>query len=1049
MSDSNLSANSVPLGRAYEILEDNSTFGGYTILRCLAYDMLGSLYLALNRQSNQRETLFVFPSLVSQDKEFHERFLNHTKKLCSISHANLLNFSRPLIIHNSYCLVGEHFEGLNIPDHLSLLTGSQLSTTENTETANLPPAQVTPILEQVLTALDYGYQCKVMHLNLNPTKILRSSYGEVKVYGFHFLAILGQELFEMLVSAGIPPLKTDPKRSFLGTTDILSPEARLRTPLEYRSDVYAIGVDTHWLLTGRKPTSPYKPPSHLVPHIEPGWDAFIIHCLQRKLEDRYPTAAAALADLRNLAQLTPVTAAQPLELMLAPEPEVLAPRKKGDTKSPVKKSKPVKPPRKPRKPLTKVQRLLLMAIPAVLAVALGAFMYMNYESVLASDDDELDLAMRAKPGQTPRLHLTIAPHNALINIRPGKSIFTVNDGELPLNISKGKKIIDIEATGYKTLHLPYTVTSDPDHLFINLEPNWAQVDFTTVPGATVRALPAKGDPIYLGVAPESGNLHVTKGLVAGNYTFEATKDQYQPATVTGTGLELGKSYTFTLRPVAKPATVTLTSEPPGATVRIGDKVMGKTPLTTSDVPVDTDVTLTLEQQGYRPVQRTIRVGPSETREFSLGNLSAKTGEISLAYTIGGHAPTPEEQRDTKIIINNQPYPGATRRIPNVLESPSYHVVFQNPNYFPAEQTVAVQDGQVAAVQADLLPRPAHVLIRTSPVVPVNVLLDGRPMRLGADGGLDLPPDQTAKLKVEAQNYAGSAREFKLGPNQSETWDVPLQVLPGPTVGQNYTVPYLNLAMNWIPAGNYTMGSPGGEPERRPSEGDPTQVTIPVGFWAGRYEVTQNQYRAIMNENPSEFGRNAQGNDQFPVDKVSWKKAVEFARQLTDREVAAKRVPDGYEYRLPTEAEWEYFARAGVTSAFPGGDHADQTDGNFVGTYPRAAGSAVTSSNTYHGTKPVGSYKENAFGLFDVQGNVGEWVLDAYNSRLPGVPVTAPALRDGDDRSKRFYRGGSWSDFAAESRLAYRDPGVSVSPDTVSNKIGFRLVLAPKIARVTP
>ena len=123
MSDPNLMASSVPTGRAYEILEDGKTFGNYLIVRCLAYDMLGSLYLVQNQQTHQRETLFVFPSLVAQDREFPERFANQTKKLCTLKHPNLLSFTQPILIQNSYCLVGEAFEGLSIPDHLMLLTG--------------------------------------------------------------------------------------------------------------------------------------------------------------------------------------------------------------------------------------------------------------------------------------------------------------------------------------------------------------------------------------------------------------------------------------------------------------------------------------------------------------------------------------------------------------------------------------------------------------------------------------------------------------------------------------------------------------------------------------------------------------------------------------------------------------------------------------------------------------------------------------------------------------------------------------------------------------
>jgi serine/threonine-protein kinase len=615
MFDSKLITGQVPTGRAYELLAEGAAFGGYQIVRCLAYDMLGSLYLAHNSQSGQRETLFVFPSMVTQDKEFHERFLNQTKKLCALNHPNLLNFVRPLIIQDSYCLVGEAFEGLSLPDHLMLLTGSQLSVSENRQAINLPPSQVTPILEQALTALAYAHENKVMHLNLNPTKILRSTFGEVKVYGFHFLAILGQELFEVLVSAGIPPLKLDPNRQFLGTTDVLSPEARLRQPLEYRSDLYAVGVDTHWLLTGRKPTSPYQPPSQLLPHCEPGWDALIIRSLQRNLDERYPSAAAMLADLRNLAQLAPIAQQLPLELLLPAEAPESKTKLKPPAKPSVKKSKPVKPPRKARKPLTALQRLFFIGVPSLIAVAVGAYLYVL---LMTGDDADLDqhvVALRAKPGQTPKLRLTVSPRDAMITINPGKAIFEVTDGELPLNILPGQYNLDIESPQHAKQRIAYTVTNEPDHLFIKLDPAWAEVDFNTVPGATIRALPEHGEPIYLGVAPEDGVLRATRGLIEGNYDFEATKDDYQSASLTGQKLEFAKTYHVDLKPIPKPATVTLLSDPAGATVRLGDRSLGQTPLTTKDIPVDTDVTLTLEEPGYHPVERTISVQPNQTEQI--------------------------------------------------------------------------------------------------------------------------------------------------------------------------------------------------------------------------------------------------------------------------------------------------------------------------------------------------------------------------------------------------------------------------------------------------
>ena len=1033
------------MGRAYEIIEDGKSFGNYTIIRCLAYDMLGSLYLVQNIQTSARETLFVFPSLVAQDREFPDRFVNHTKKLCVLKHPNLLSFTQPIIIQNSYCLIGEAFEGLNIPDHLMLLTGSQLSVSDNKKAANLPPAQVTPILEQVLAGLAYAHDCKVLHLNLNPTKILRSGFGEVKVYGYHFLAILGQELFEMLVSAGIPPLKLDPNRSFLGTTDILSPEARLRQELEYRSDIYALGVDTHWLLTGRKPTSPYLPPSQVQPGIEAGWDAFTLRCLQRKPDERYASANAALNDLRNITQLTPIPLKQPLELLLAPDTPAPKPaeKKSGGSKSPVKIKKPGKAPRHARKPLTLVQRLLFVGLPALVAVGIAAFVYVQVET---SDQDltaDLPAVRVADGARNLNLWLTVTPRNAMVTIDNDK--LPVTDGELRLQVAKGDHGITVEAPPkYRPKHFSFSTQAELDHRFINLDPNWAIADFTTAPGATVTAQPDKGPAMQLGVADANGKLHITQNLGDGTYTFMASKADYASAQLAAQKLELTKSYQFDLKITAQPATITLLTEPANATVRMGGKALGTTPLTTTNIPVDTTVQLSLELAGYQPVARTLRVSPGITETIDLGNLSARMGDLSLDFKLAGHVPTAAEQRDAKVVINTRPYPASTKTVPNMLEG-TYQVTFEHPDYYPAQSNVTIAEGKTAAAAANLQPRPAKLAIRTTPTVPIAVYLNNNQIRPDLDGSFTLPPNQADKVRVEAQNYAGSVRDFKPQPNEALSWEVPMSVLPPPASGQDYSVPYLNVALKWIQPGEFSMGSPGTEIDRKVYEGPLTHVKVPAGFWAGADEVTQAQYQAVMGENPSEYGQNDPRQGSFPVERVSWTKAMEFCQRLTEREAAAKRLPPGYQYRLPTEAEWEYLARAGTTTAFSFGDHATVANGNFKGSYPPASGSEITSQGVVNGTKPVGSYAPNAWGLYDVHGNVAEWVLDPYQSRLPGGNATAPTGGAGDPAAKRLYRGGGWQDRATDSRSAWRDLDGGVRPETISNDIGLRVILAPIVA----
>jgi formylglycine-generating enzyme required for sulfatase activity len=200
------------------------------------------------------------------------------------------------------------------------------------------------------------------------------------------------------------------------------------------------------------------------------------------------------------------------------------------------------------------------------------------------------------------------------------------------------------------------------------------------------------------------------------------------------------------------------------------------------------------------------------------------------------------------------------------------------------------------------------------------------------------------------------------------------------------------------------------------------VTLSTPFWMGKYEVTQAEYQSVVGSNPSSFqGANWPNAPSRPVEQVSWNNAVAYCQALTAIERAAGRVPQGYQYRLPTEAEWEYCCRAGTTTEWSTGTSLSTSQGNF--------------DNALGQTAVVGSYAPNAFGLHDMHGNVWEWCLDAYTSYAPG-PVTDPFVTGGPIRVIRI---GSWGSTAFNCRSAvrfYSTPGIS------NTYGGFRVVLAP-------
>ena len=195
------------------------------------------------------------------------------------------------------------------------------------------------------------------------------------------------------------------------------------------------------------------------------------------------------------------------------------------------------------------------------------------------------------------------------------------------------------------------------------------------------------------------------------------------------------------------------------------------------------------------------------------------------------------------------------------------------------------------------------------------------------------------------------------------------------------------------------------------------------------------HSTLLGENPSRHvGENK------PVDYVNWPEAMAFCRKLNEQESAGGRVPEGYEYRLPTEAEWEYAARAGGRTPFFWGSTADSSQGNFKGKYPRDFTGGKIDAPDYYGSLPAGSFEPNAWGLYDMHGNVREWCFDTYNARLPGDSQTDWVRLE--NSSRRAVRGGGWEDFAIHSRAGSRNEGISEQFRTAST--GFRIVLGPKI-----
>jgi formylglycine-generating enzyme required for sulfatase activity len=243
---------------------------------------------------------------------------------------------------------------------------------------------------------------------------------------------------------------------------------------------------------------------------------------------------------------------------------------------------------------------------------------------------------------------------------------------------------------------------------------------------------------------------------------------------------------------------------------------------------------------------------------------------------------------------------------------------------------------------------------------------------------------------------------------------------GPQPGQAWTALSVGMELVWIPAGTFYMGSADGANDEQPVH----RVTFSNGFWMGKYEVTQAQWEQVMgNNNPSNFK-----GENLPVECVSWHDCVAFCAKLTAQERQAGKLPDGYRFRLPTEAEWEYACRAGTTTKYYTGDSG--------GDLARAGWYYGNSGQTTH---PVGKKQANNWGLHDMHGNVWEWCADWYDA-YSGAGITDPTVPASGQY--RVVRGGSWGSCVANRcRAAYRS---SYTPDLRYDDLGVRVVVeAPR------
>lgn len=992
------------LAEFIQLPEEGDRVGPYLVRKLLGGSILGNFYRAVNEASGKEVLLHIIPEALGRaDPRFHERYRE------AIAKQEALETESVLKVEETHCISGNFLVEYRGNDGFR-----SLNTVLVERETPLPAEAIRQMLRTLGKSLDACRKLPQGHYFLTPDFLFLEPGGDLRIAGVGLFESIDYEAFERFVSGAVLPIQVDQRKNF-SALEILSPEIRNFKTRDRRSDFYCLGMCAYFMLTGEKPERKWILPSQLHEGLDEGWDLFVSHCLEPRPADRFQHYGGFLGDLEEIEKL-----------------KVRAVREKGRGRSTLDR---IPLPKRFERAFGERSRRLLrmgfLGLAGGLAVITGWLFLQIIESETGGPADGAPIS-RITDAEGANLILEVRPFPAMVRIGgTQRGSFVLQEETLYLDGKPGSYHITVSAPGRKSERLGIELSADEAQWRrVELMPEFVPVRILGLPGTTVHVAAESGLMLYLGEIGLSGEFRPTRRLLAAEYVFLGDHAEYRP--VQSDGVVLGKEeVVIRFEQTLRPAELRITSKPAGARVYLGEAFVGQTPVDLEGLDASGPINLRIEKEGFRTVREAVRPRAGARLVFDAGALEPETGRVAVRLENPEGDPLAADGFTFRV-DGEAVLAGSANRLQ--LRAGRRLIEAEHPDYFPLEVTIDLSDEADEVFVLRPEPRPARVIPRLPEGLQARFVLDERPLDPDESGALEVPPGQPVRLEAVIQNFHTVIQRFDLRPNEELDWEIPLRPLPGPLKGEAYEAPYFGVELAWIDPGSFVMGSPLNELRRLPNEDRPTRVRLDYGYWIGTHEIRQETYERLMQENPSQF----QG-EGLPVESVSWDAAVRFCARLTAFEESAGRLPEGYVYRLPTEAEWAFAARAGTQTAFSFGPSADSSKGNFHGSYAMDEDFMPRTGERY-GTLPAGSFPPNPFGLYDVHGNVAEWTLDRYWDRLPGGTVTNPYNRE---RGRGVaLRGGSWRESAERVRSAARE-GVLVT--TRRNSIGFRIVLGPEPA----
>nr|VFJ49087.1 MAG: Formylglycine-generating enzyme, required for sulfatase activity, contains SUMF1/FGE domain [Candidatus Kentron sp. DK] len=494
----------------------------------------------------------------------------------------------------------------------------------------------------------------------------------------------------------------------------------------------------------------------------------------------------------------------------------------------------------------------------------------------------------------------------------------------------------------------------------------------------------------------------------------------------------------------QPASLMIQSNIPDARVYVDEKELG---VPGSSYALDAgEYQIRVEKPGFAPFRTRIRLEAAQTKNLN-AQLQPLPAKLSLQANVSGG----------RLYIDNR-LVGKIDAEPLSLSPGKHTIRLEKKLFLPLEKEIELARGEERAMRVTLQPEPGELAVEAN--IPESaVFIDKKPAAAFGSAPYRLPPGKHT-LRVENQGYRPYEIAIDISPGEKKAVDVWLirrLPAPGGTLRDPLKDAEPGPAMVVIPAGEFLMGSPAGENGRLEQEGPRRQVRIPRNFALGQTEVTVGQFRTFFEKTgyrtEAERGRGCrsqvgsswkriqennwrkpgfpQGEDH-PVACVSWRDATVYTEWLTEQ--------TGERYRLPTEAEWEYAARAGTDTPFSLGNCLSTDQANYYGKVDYGSCRTRTGQSREKSV-PARTFPANPWGLYEVHGNVWEWTEDCWHETYQDAPANgAPwGTKSGGDCSRRVVRGGAWYSPPVNLRSATRYRN---AVNATLGNVGFRLARAP-------